>query len=144
PGIAGATETVTLGEDYLPERVVVTHGKDTTEFAYSGFQDFNNPLHRIEALYAGTIVERHNDTVVRELKTKLTEIGQVSVGMAVAASVRKGGPAQPIGGAAQLALAKTLPSVATLNAAGDTPRLADGKPDLTGSWQPGGGGQRGV
>jgi hypothetical protein len=146
PGVAGATATATLGEDFLPERVVVKHGKDTTEFVYGKFQDFNNPLHRIEALYAGTIVERHNGTVVRDLKTTLTEIGQVYVVMPVPASVRKGGPAQPIGGAAQLAAAKTQPTLSTVKAAaqGETPRLADGKPDLTGSWQPAGGGQRGV
>ena len=33
---------------------------------YGDFEDFNNPLHRIEALYAGTIVERHNGVVVRD------------------------------------------------------------------------------
>ena len=30
-------------------------------------------------MYAGTIVERHNGTVVRDLKTAVTEIGQVYV-----------------------------------------------------------------
>jgi hypothetical protein len=92
PGVTGATATATLGEDYLPERVVVKHGANTTEFIYGGFQDFNNPLHRIEALYAGTIVERFNGKVVRDLKTKLTEIGQVYVVVPVPDSVRKAGP----------------------------------------------------
>ena len=92
--VAGATETVTLGEDYLPERVVVKHGANTTEFQYGNFQDWNNPLHRIWALYAGTIVERHNGTVVRDLKTKVTEIGQVYVVVPVPSSVRAAGVAK--------------------------------------------------
>jgi hypothetical protein len=92
PGVAGATATATLDETFLPERVVVRHGRDTTEFVYGNYQDFNNPLHRIEALYAGTIVERRNGTVVRDLKTTLTEIGQVYVVVPVPASVRSAGP----------------------------------------------------
>ena len=90
PGVAGATATATL-DNYLPERVVVTHGTNKTEFVYGGFADFNNPLFKIEALYAGTIVERRNGTVVRDLKSKLTEIGQVYVVMPVPDSVRKAG-----------------------------------------------------
>jgi hypothetical protein len=75
----------------LPERVVVTHGTNKTEFVYGNFQDLNNPLFKIEALYAGTIVERRNGTVVRDLKSKVTEIGQIYVVMPVPASVRKAG-----------------------------------------------------
>ena len=88
PGVAGATATATL-DNYLPERVVVTHGTNKTEFVYGNFADFNNPLFKIEALYAGTIVERRNGTVVRDLKSKVTEIGQVYVVMPVPDSVRK-------------------------------------------------------
>jgi hypothetical protein len=87
PGVAGATAMATL-DNYLPERVVVTHGANKTEFVYGGFADFNNPLFKIEALYAGTIVERRNGTVVRDLKSKVTEIGQVYVVMPVPDSVR--------------------------------------------------------
>jgi hypothetical protein len=94
PGPAGATATATLSEDFLPELVVVRHGSNTYEFIYGDFQDFNNPLHRIEALYAGTIVERRNGTVVRDLKTKETEIGQVYVQVPVPAGVRAAGPAR--------------------------------------------------
>jgi hypothetical protein len=88
PGVAGAMATATL-DNYLPERVVVTHGTNKTEFVYGNFADFNNPLFKIEALYAGTIVERRNGTVVRDLKSKVTEIGQVYVVMPVPDSVRK-------------------------------------------------------
>jgi hypothetical protein len=88
PGVAGAMATATLN-NYLPETVVVTHGTNKTEFVYGGFADFNNPLFKIEALYAGTIVERRNGTVVRNIKSKVTEIGQIYVVMPVPDSVRK-------------------------------------------------------
>jgi hypothetical protein len=89
PGIAGAAATATLDSGFLPERVVVKNGTNTTEFVYGNFEDWNNPLFKIEALYAGTIVERRNGTVVRDLKTKVTEIGQVYVVVPVPDSVQK-------------------------------------------------------
>ena len=88
PDLPGATATATLDETFLPERVVVKHGATTTEFVYGNYQDWNNPLNRIEALYAGTIVERRNGVVVRDLKTVVTEIGQVYVVVPVPDSVR--------------------------------------------------------
>jgi len=91
PGVSGATATATLDQTFLPERVVVKQGANTTEFVYSNWQDWNNPLFKIEALYAGTIVERRNGTVVRELKAKVTEIGQVYVVVPVPDSVKKAG-----------------------------------------------------
>jgi hypothetical protein len=90
PGVPGAMATATL-VNYLPERVVVTHGTNKTEFVYGKFADWNNPLFKIEALYAGTIVERRNGAVVRSLQTKVTEIGQVYVVMPVPDSVQKAG-----------------------------------------------------
>src|SRR5262245_27311981 len=89
PGVAGAIATATLDSGYLPERVVVKQGTITTEFVYTDYQDWNNPLFKIEALYAGRIVERRNGAVVRDIKTKVTEIGQVYVVMPVPDSVQK-------------------------------------------------------
>jgi len=94
PGVPGATATATLSPDYLPERIVVEHGMGTTEFVYGNYADFNNPLHRIEAMYAGTIVERQNGQVVRDLRTIITEIGQVYVVVPVPDSVRAAGSAR--------------------------------------------------
>lgn len=94
PGVPGALATATLNEEFLPESVVVTHGDETTEFVYGNFRDFNNPLHRIEALYAGTIVERQNGEVVRDLRTVITEIGQVYVVVPVPENVERAGPAR--------------------------------------------------
>ena len=91
PDVPGAMATATLDETFLPERVVVKRGRETTEFVYGDFEDFNNPLNRIEALYAGTIVERKDGMVMRDLKTIVTEIGQVYVVMPVPDSVRAAG-----------------------------------------------------
>jgi hypothetical protein len=90
PGVPGAMATATL-VNYLPESVVVTHGQNKTEFIYGKWEDWNNPLFKIEALYAGTIVERLNGTVVRNLTAQVTEIGQIYVVMPVPDSVRKAG-----------------------------------------------------
>jgi hypothetical protein len=90
PDVPGATATATL-VNYLPERVVVTNGKDTTEFVYGKWADWNNPLFKIEALYAGTIVERKNGAAVRNVTAKVTEIGQIYVIVPVPESIEKAG-----------------------------------------------------
>jgi hypothetical protein len=91
PGLPGAIATATLDKGFLAERVVVKHGSATTEFVYGKYEDWNNPLNKIEALYAGTIVERRNGAVVRDLTTVQTETGQVYVVVPVPDSVRKAG-----------------------------------------------------
>src|SRR5438132_3897142 len=79
PGVPGATATATLDAKYMAERVVVTQGSTTTEFTYSGYQDWNSPLNQIGVLYAGKMVERRNGAVVRDLTTEVTETGNVYV-----------------------------------------------------------------
>jgi hypothetical protein len=91
PYVTGATATATLDETFLMEHIEVRHGSNTYEWTYGGYQDFNNELHKIEALWPATIVERRNGTVVRDFKTTETEIGQVYVQMPVPASVRNAG-----------------------------------------------------
>jgi hypothetical protein len=88
PYVTGATATATLDETFLMTHIEVRHGRDIYEWTYGDYQDFNNELHKIEALWPATIVERRNGTVVRDFKTTLTEIGQVYVQMPVPASVR--------------------------------------------------------
>ena len=131
PGVPGATATATLDAKYMAERVVVKQGATTTEFTYSDYQDWNNPLNKVEALYAGKMAERRNGTVVRDLTTVETETGSVYVVMPVPASVQKAitvtvpaPPARPVPSQAQAASAQDQP----------TPRTANGKPDLTGNW----------
>jgi hypothetical protein len=126
PGVPGATAAATLNDKYMVERVVVKHGSTTTEFTYGDYKDWNNPLNRIEAFYAGKMMERRDGMVVRDLTTVQTETGSVYVVMPVPASVR----AAIKVAALQQAAAKSQEVAAT----GQTPRMANGKPDLTGSW----------
>ena len=127
PGIPGATAAATLDAKFMAEKIVVRHGTNTTEFTYGDYKDWNNPLNLIDAFYAGKMVERRNGTVVRDITTAETETGSVYVVMPVPASVRK-------------AITPTLkvPSIeapiVNLTASTTTPRRADGKPDMTGSW----------
>ena len=88
PGVPGATATATLDAKYMAERVVVTQGSTTTEFTYSDYQDWNNPLNKIGVLYAGKMTERRNGAVVRDLTTDVTETGNVYVVAPVPASVK--------------------------------------------------------
>src|SRR6186713_873860 len=88
PGVAGATGTATLDAKYMTEKVVVTQGATTTEFTYSNYQDWNNPLNKIEVFYAGKVVERKNGAVIRDLTTSETETGNVYVVAPVSPSVK--------------------------------------------------------
>src|SRR4029077_3285877 len=58
PGVPTATATVTLDARNMAESVVVKHGANTYEFAYSDYKDWNNPLNPAEALYAGKMTEK--------------------------------------------------------------------------------------
>lgn len=126
PGVQGATATATLNAKYMVEHVVVKHGAATTEFDYSNYQDWNNPLNKVDVLYAGKIVERRNGAALRDLTTVETETGSVYVVTPVPASVRAA-----IHVTSQQPAAKTEETAATKE---PTPRMANGKPDLTGSW----------
>ena len=128
PGVAGATAVATLDDKFMAKSVVVKHGRDTYEFTYSDYNDYNNPLNRIEAQYAGKMVERLNGKVMRDLTTAVTETGSVYVVVPVPPNV---GPTEPLPMYGSDQKAPELTSTAP------TPRLADGKPNLTGSWRSG-------
>ena len=130
PGVPGATAVATLDAKYMPEKVVVTQGSTTTEFTYSGYKDWNNPLHRIEVFYAGKMVEKKNGAVVRDLTTDVTETGNVYVIAPVPASVKKA--ITVTGSIPKGVFAKPE---APVNKSVPTPRLANGKLDFTGVWQ---------
>lgn len=135
PGVPGATAKATLDARFMAERVVVTNGSTTTEFTYGNYDDWNNPLNKIEAYYAGTITERRNGTIVRDLTTVETETGSLYVVMPVPASVRAATtPGRPAPSAVLFPSDRT----AALESSDPTPRMADGKPDLTGNWSGGG------
>jgi len=128
PGVPGATATATLDAKYMTERVVVTQGSTTTEFTYSGYKDWNNPLNQIEVFYAGKMVEKRNGTVVRDLTTDVTETGNVYVVAPVPASVQKA-----ITVTAQLPKGVFAKPEVKVDKSAPTPRLG-AHPDLTGNW----------
>jgi hypothetical protein len=88
PGVPGAIAKATLSTSNQAERVEVTLGNVVTEFTYADYQDWNNPLNKIEAFYAGKLVEKRNGATTRDLTTVETETGNVYVVMPVPASVR--------------------------------------------------------
>jgi hypothetical protein len=128
PGVAGATGTATLDAKYMTEKVVVTLGGATTEFTYSNYQDWNNPLHKIEVFYAGRMIERRNGAVVRDLTTSETETGNVYVVAPVPPSVQKA-----ITVSAPLPTRVFAKQEPPANRTAPTPRLGK-NPDLTGVW----------
>jgi hypothetical protein len=128
PGVPGATAVATLDAKYMTEKVVVTQGSTTTEFTYTGYKDWNNPLNLIEVFYAGKMVERKNGAVVRDLSTEVTETGNVFVIAPVPAGVKKViTVTSPL---PKGVFAKPNPPVTKVA----TPQLGN-RPDLTGVWQ---------
>ena len=132
PGVPNATATATLDAKFMAERVVVKNGANTYQFTYSDYRDWNNPLNPAEAFYAGKMTERKNGAVVRDITTTLTETGQMYVVMPVPASVKAA--IKPTNQPPNWTL--TSPAAATQTASVVTPRLANGKPDMTGIWSP--------
>ena len=128
PGVPGATGTATLDAKYMTEKVVVTQGATTTEFTYSDYQDWNNPLNKIEVFYAGRLIEKKNGAVVRDLTTSETETGNVYVVAPVPPSVQKA--MNVTTKAPTIVFAKQEPPT---NTTAPTPRIG-GHPDLTGNW----------
>lgn len=128
PAVPGATATATLDAKFMTERVVVKLGSTTTEFTYGDYQDWNNPLNRIEVLYAGKIAEQKNGAMVRDLTTTQTETGNVYVVAPVPASVKT---AEKITG--QIPHGVVAKDEPPIDKSIVTPRLG-AHPDLTGNW----------
>jgi len=127
PGVEGATGVARLDDRFMAESVVVTHEGNTYEFEYGDNDDYNNDLHLIEVYMAGTMTESKNGEVMRDLRTRQTETGSVYVVVPVPPSV-SGMPVQPVD------MYGTDQEAPVLSSTAPTPRLADGKPDLTGMW----------
>jgi len=131
PGVPNATATTTLDARFMAESVVVKNGANTYEFTYGDYKDWNNPLNPAEALIPGKMTEKKNGTVVRDITTTLTETGQMYVVMPVPASVKAA--IKPTHQPPNWTL-PSAPAPATQTAEAVTPRLSNGKPDLTGTW----------
>src|SRR5437763_5843304 len=131
PGVPNATATATLDAKFMAESVVVKHGANTYEFAYSDYKDWNNPLNPAEALYAGRMIEKKNGAVVRDITTPGTETAQLYVDVPVPASVKAA--IRPTYQTPNWTITPNTPPPAAV-AAVATPRAANGKPDLSGVW----------
>ncbi len=129
PSVPGATATATLDDKFMTERVVVKQGATTTEFTYGNYQDWNNPLNKIDVFYAGRITEKKNGAVVRDLTTTETETGNVYVVAPVPASVKAA--MKVAGDVPKGVFARTEPPI---DKSIPTPRLG-AHPDLTGNYQ---------
>ena len=127
PGVDGATAVARLDDRFMTDTVVVTHGDDTYEFDYGDYDDLNNPLNLIEVYMAGTVRESKNGELLRDLTTVQTETGSVYVVVPVPENV-SGEPIQSV------AMYGTDQQPAVLTSEAPTPRLADGRPDLSGMW----------
>ena len=92
PGVRDAMAKASLNANNQAERVEVTVGSVVTEFTYTDYQDWNSPLNKVEAFYAGKLIEKRNGATVRDLTTTETETGNVYVVMPVPASVRQATP----------------------------------------------------
>jgi hypothetical protein len=131
PGVPKATATATLDDKFMAESVVVKNGANTYEFTYSDYKDWNNPLNPAEAMYAGRMIEKKNGTVVRDITTTLTETGQMYVVVPVPASVKAA--IKPAIEPPKWTITPNNPPPPPVAAAA-TPRMANGKPDLSGVW----------
>jgi hypothetical protein len=146
PGVPGATGTATLDAKFMAEKVVVKDGTNTTEFTYSDYKDWNNPLHPAEAFYAGRMIERFNGAVVRGHHDH-ADGNRADVCRDACTRERQAAIPSPtlqppnwVYAFRQQAQGPPAPAAA---AEVPTPRLANGKPDLTGNWGGGGSGPPG-
>jgi hypothetical protein len=98
PGVAGAIARATLTNgtnDEVPcsnscaERIEVRQGNVVTEFLYSNYADYNEPLNKIDAWYPGHVIEKRDGVTILDLTIVETETGNPYVVMPVPASVRK-------------------------------------------------------
>ena len=103
PGVAGAVARATLTNgtnDDVPcsnncaERVEVRQGNVVTEFLYSNYADYNEPLNKIDAWYPGHVVEKRDGVTILDLTIVETETGNPYVVMPVPDSVRRASAAR--------------------------------------------------
>ncbi len=131
PGVPNAQATARLDDRFMAASVVVENGSERYEFTYGDYRDWNNPLNPAEAFYAGTITESRNGTVVRDITTTVTETGQMYVVIPVPDSVMAAITPTNEPPAWTLRPSRVRPEPPP---AVPTPRRADGRPDLSGSW----------
>ena len=102
PGVPGAIAKATLTNGSptglctsdCAERVEVRMGTDVTEFLYSNYADYNPADNRLDAFYAGRMIEKRNGATVRDLTVKETHTENLYVVIPVPESVKNAAPGQ--------------------------------------------------
>ena len=102
PGVTGAVATATLTSgapnglctSFCAERIEVRQGTNVTEFAYSNYADYNPAENKLDAFYAGRMIEKKNGATVRDITVRETQTANVYVVIPVPASVRSAAPRQ--------------------------------------------------
>lgn len=89
PGVAGATAKATLNSDNRAERVEVRQGAKITEFIYGKYADLNAPGNKVEGFFAGSIIEKQDGVIVRDVTIGETEVGNPYVVVPVPQSVQR-------------------------------------------------------
>jgi len=105
PGVAGAIAKATLTSGSptglctsdCAERIEVRQGTNVTEFLYSNYADYNPADNRLDAFYAGHMIEKKNGTTVRDLTVKETHTENLYVVIPVPEIVKNAGARQSAG-----------------------------------------------
>src|SRR5262245_57472560 len=131
---------------YWIDRVELRVGNTVEEITYSDYQELNEPDYRSDVLFPRRITEKRNGMTVADLTIQRTNTYNPYVVMPVPANLKAAYPAS-----AATAVPPGIPAPAAGGRAGgaapaaaaanvQTPRTADGHPDLNGRWGGGAGG----
>ena len=133
---------------YWIDRVELRVGNTVAETTYSDYQELNEPDYRSDVFFPRRVTQKRNGTTVLDLTTQRTNTYNPYVVMPVPANVKAAYPAS-----AATAVPVAIPQAGGGRAGGagpaagatpQTPRTADGHPDLNGRWGGGGGGAIGT
>ena len=89
PVVPGGTAKATLSARYQAERVEARVGNAVTEWTYSNYGDLNEEGDKLDAFFAGRIIEKRGDVTMLDLTLVKTDISNTYVVMPVPESVRR-------------------------------------------------------
>ena len=87
--VPGGTAKATLSARYQAERVEARVGNAVTEWTYSNYGDLNEEGDKLDAFFAGRIIEKRGDVTMLDLTLVKTDISNTYVVMPVPESVRQ-------------------------------------------------------
>jgi hypothetical protein len=102
PGVMGATAKATLTggaanglcTSFCAERIEVRQGTNVIEFAYANYADYNPADNKLDAFYAGRMIEKKNGATVRDITVRETQTANLYIVIPVPANVRNAAPRQ--------------------------------------------------